>query len=114
MKKILLLIGLAFAGCTVVSHNTSVIPDGQSGTLTFDVKPTDAKIYIDGEFVGLAKYFTGKKRELRILSGEHTVQLKRDGYHDITRKVYISDTQEHFQYNMAPDESEGGRFVVRT
>ena len=116
MRYISLLVILLFAGCTVVAHDTSIITDDQMGSLSFDVRPKDAKIYVDGEFVGLAKYFDGQKRKIKILPGEHIIMLRRQGYQDIAKKIYMSDTQEHFSYDMAGDIEKSGtsRFVIRT
>lgn len=116
MKYFVLLATFAFLGCAVVAQNTSVVTDSQSAGLSFKVRPTDAKIYIDKEFVGLAKYFDGEKRRLNILPGEHIIELKRKGYKDIVKHVYVSDTQEHFSYDMARDsgQSRGGDFVIKT
>jgi hypothetical protein len=90
------------------------VTDSQAGYLSFEVKPVDAKIYVDGDFVGLAKYFNGKKRRLKILPGEHIIELKRDGYQGIRRHLYTSDTQEHFQYDMTLVEGGSRNFVIRT
>lgn len=112
MKKILIFLMVAFMGCSTVPNTTSIITDSQAGALSFDVKPRDAKVFVDGEFVGLSKYFDGEKRRINLAPGEHLIELRRDGYKTISRRVYMSDTQEHFNYDMTP--TDGGDFVVRT
>ena len=114
MKYFSLLLLLFFAGCTVVPQTTSVITDDQMGALSFNVKPKDAKIYVDGEFVGLAKYFNGKKRRMKIQPGTHIIELKRDGYKNITKQIYTSDTQDHFSYDMASDREKEAAPFIRT
>lgn len=114
MKKFLLAGALLLAGCTVVSNRSSVVTDSQAAYLSFDITPVDAKVFVDNEFVGLAKYFNGKKRRLKIQPGQHVVEIKRDGYQDIRKTFYMSDTQEHLQYNMAPVEGDRGKAVIRT
>lgn len=114
MKYFSIFFLLMFLGCTVVAQKTSIVTDDQMGALSFDVRPTDAKIFVDGEFVGLAKYFDGNKRRLKIQPGTHIIALKRDGYKDIIKQIYTSDTQEHFNYDMAGDLKDGTAPFIRT
>jgi hypothetical protein len=114
MKYLSLFFVLMFVGCSVVAHKTSIIAEDQTGALSFKVRPPDAKIYVDGEFVGLAKYFDGEHRRLKILPGTHIVALKRDGYKDITKQIYTSDTEEHFDYDMAIDSGNPTAPFIRT
>lgn len=115
MKNLFFLISIfLFAGCTVVSNRTAVVTDEQNGYLSFDVKPVEAKIFVDNEFVGLAKYFNGKKRRLKILPGEHLIELKCPGYEEIRKRIYMSDTEEHFAYDMTPVKGDSRNVAIRT
>ena len=114
MKYLALFFVFMFLGCSVVAHKTSIIAEDQMGALSFKVRPPDAKIYVDGEFVGLAKYFDGNSRRLKIQPGTHIIALKRDGYKDITKQIYTSDTQEHFDYDMAIDSKTETAPFIRT
>lgn len=114
MKYLSFLLVMLFLGCSVVAHKTSVIAEEQMGALSFKVRPPDAKIFVDDEFVGLAKYFDGNNRRLKIQPGTHVITLKRDGYKDITKQIYTSDTQEHFNYDMAIDREKETAPFIRT
>lgn len=114
MKYLPLFFVMMFLGCSVVAHKTTVVAEDQMGSLSFKVRPPDANIYVDNEFVGLAKYFDGNRRRLKIQPGTHIIVLKRDGYKDITKQIYTSDTQEHFDYDMAVDPQNETAPFIRT
>lgn len=55
------------------------------GTLRCDVQPSDASIYIDGDFKG-----TGRQlRALGLPAGHHRVEIVRPGYRTVEREVEI-------------------------
>jgi len=111
----ILLAAFLLTGCSVTSYTTSVETDDQMGWLSFQVRPDEAKVYVDDEFVGLAKYFDGKKRRLKIQPGEHVVRITHPGYKDAVRRVYMSDTEETFRYDLARDlDSAVSGAVIRT
>lgn len=52
----------------------------QSGYLNLDVRPSDAEVFVDGEFRGIAKDFDGSPSYLELLKGEHRITLRKKGY----------------------------------
>jgi len=114
---LLIVLSFSMVGCSVVPHSTSVVTDDQSGTLVFHVQPEDADIFVDGQYMGEAYQFNGKKRKIKLSNGEHVVELKKKGYKDVSRRFYISDSEEEFRVIMTLEEKEGGEqphFLLQT
>jgi PEGA domain-containing protein len=61
-----------------------------SGSLRLKIKPRDAKVYIDGYFVGTVDSFDGMFQKLDIDSGAHQVEIKADGYEPLTFEVLLT------------------------
>lgn len=47
--------------------------------------PDDASIYIDGRFYGLTA------RTVRLTFGPHTIRIRRSGYHDWVRSIFVDE-----------------------
>jgi hypothetical protein len=48
-----------------------------------DVRPKDARVYLDGRFIGRARYFNGKKGYLFLEPGSYRLELKHRGYQTV-------------------------------
>jgi len=59
------------------------------GGLSFDIQPSDADLYIDGEFVGEVGLFTAYGEPLTLVPGWHRIAIVRDGYQTIEWDVEI-------------------------
>ena len=73
-------------------NNTTISIDGPTpiyGSLIISSTPTNAKVYIDGIYVGeTPKYFS------RYLIGEYSVSVELDGYDSQTRKINVMEGDE--------------------
>jgi hypothetical protein len=59
--------------------------DGRRGTLSLDVQPLDATVYVDGQFRG-----TGRDaRHLRLPVGKHRIEVVRPGFRTVEREVEV-------------------------
>jgi hypothetical protein len=58
-------------------------------SLSFSVKPKQAAVYVDGYFAGTVAEFSGFHR-LRVIPGEHDIELYLQGYQSIRRHLYLS------------------------
>jgi hypothetical protein len=54
-------------------------PQGE-GSIRLKVKPNDAKVYVDGYFVGTVDNFDGAFQKLKIPAGRHHIEVKADGF----------------------------------
>jgi hypothetical protein len=63
---------------------------GDTGSLRLKIKPREAKVYIDGYYVGVVDSFDGIFQKLGIDSGTHRVEIRADGYEPIQFEVLIT------------------------
>jgi hypothetical protein len=92
---------LLWVGCT--SPKTNVQTDSQAGTVLFKVKPSSAKVIVDGKESGKARDYDGKRAVLRLSPGTHIIELKAEGYKPEAYKIYLSDTQEFIESNLVKE-----------
>ncbi|HET7219929.1 MAG TPA: PEGA domain-containing protein [Vicinamibacterales bacterium] len=62
-------------------------PYDNTGSARLQVSPRNARVYVDGYFVGLVDDFDGNFQRLNVEAGEHELQLYLDGYRPFTIKV---------------------------
>jgi hypothetical protein len=62
----------------------------EQGNLKLKVKPRDAKVYVDGYFVGVVDQFDGLMQKLALDVGRHKVEIKADGYETAEFDVLIN------------------------
>lgn len=61
-----------------------------TGSLRLKIKPRDAKVYIDGYFVGVVDSFDGLFQKLGLDAGGHRVEIRADGYETLQFEVLIT------------------------
>jgi len=54
------------------------------------VKPRNAKVYVDGYYVGLVDEFDGVFQKLHIETGAHRIEVRAAGYEPLTFDVRIT------------------------
>ena len=59
-------------------------------SVKFDVKPTEAAVYVDGYYAGLVDDYDGAFQRLRTAPGGHEVTLFLEGYRTYSERVYLS------------------------
>lgn len=52
----------------------------QFGGLSFDIAPTDAEIYVDGEYAGTVSTFSPESQPLTLPVGVHRIEIRAAGY----------------------------------
>jgi hypothetical protein len=62
----------------------------ETGSLRLKIKPRDAKVYVDGYFVGDVDSFDGIFQRLGIEAGGHRIELRADGYEPLEFEVLIT------------------------
>lgn len=65
----------------------------EEGSVRLKVKPRDAKVYVDGFFVGVVDSFDGAFQKLTLPGGPHRVEVKADGYEPAQFDVLITPGQ---------------------
>lgn len=72
------------------ASGTSSYGQGPTGSLRLKIKPRDAKVYVDGYFVGVIDEFDGMFQKLGIDAGSHRIEIKADGHEPISFDVLIT------------------------
>jgi PEGA domain len=63
---------------------------GATGSLRLKIKPREAKVYVDGYFVGDVDNFDGLFQRLGIDAGGHKIEVRADGYEPIQFDVLLA------------------------
>lgn len=68
-----------------------------------EVKPRDAQVYVDGNFVGVVDQFDGVFQRLDVPSGEHEISVYMPGYHTYSeRTLFRPGESYHFKTELEP------------
>jgi len=62
------------------SRSVSVDAQRDMGGFSFEVSPSTAQIYVDGQYVGTVGDFTPRSQPLGVQVGHHRVEIRADGY----------------------------------
>lgn len=60
------------------------------GSLRLKVTPKDAKVYVDGYFVGVVDSFDGVFQKLAVEAGSHRIEVRADGYEPAQFEVMVT------------------------
>jgi hypothetical protein len=63
------------------------------GGVSFDIQPSDAELFIDGEYVGTVGTFAPTGEPLTLTPGEHRIAIQRAGYRPMEWDVTIEPGQ---------------------
>ena len=72
------------------TYSTRVYNGQGQGALKLKVKPRNAKVYVDGYFVGQVDQFEGMFKKLTLNGGSHKLEIKADGYETAEFDVLIT------------------------
>jgi hypothetical protein len=72
------------------SNSVNVAPGpSNSGGVSFEVNPSDAQIFVDGKYYGVAENFDGTKQPLTLPVGQHRIELRAEGFQVVTFDVNV-------------------------
>jgi hypothetical protein len=60
------------------------------GAVKVEVRPRDAKVFVDGYFAGVVDDYDGAFQRLRLKSGPHEIEVYLDGYRSLRQTVYLT------------------------
>jgi hypothetical protein len=63
------------------------------GGVSFDIQPSDADVFVDGEYVGTVGTFTPYGEPLTLTSGQHRIVVQRDGFRAMEWDVTVEPGQ---------------------
>jgi len=67
----------------------TVAPGVAYGGVSFGLNPGDADIYVDGEYIGNARDFSGAAQPLTLSAGMHRIELQAPGYDPLVFDVNV-------------------------
>jgi hypothetical protein len=77
----------------VYPYRTGIYPSaaaiGAAGGLSFEIRPEEAGVYVDGQYVGTAGQFTPDQPPLALAPGRHHVEIRAPGFEIIAFDVDI-------------------------
>jgi hypothetical protein len=79
-----------YGGYTAPPDGGYASPTGGEGTLRLKVKPRDAEVFVDGNYVGIVDDFNGIFHHLHVESGAHHVEVRAAGYESLTFDVRVT------------------------
>jgi hypothetical protein len=60
------------------------------GAVKVEVRPRDAKVFVDGYFAGVVDDYDGAFQRLRLRPGPHEIEVYLDGYRSLRQTVYLT------------------------
>ncbi len=73
--------------------SVDVAPGQAYGGLSFEITPTNAGVYIDGQYAGVVSDFTPNAQPLTVLPGQHRIDIEAPGYRPMVFDVYVDAGQ---------------------
>ena len=101
MKKsllVFLILVFALIGCGTPREAT--IGVGNEGALKIVCDPSDAEVFVDGVSMGEANRYDGKPGYIKLSSGTHRVEIKKEGYAPYFREVYSSKSLQTIEVTL--------------
>jgi hypothetical protein len=59
------------------------------GGLSLEITPSDAQVFVDGQYVGLVRDFDGATAPLNLTAGQHRLELSAPGYEPLALDVNV-------------------------
>lgn len=117
MRKVLLLVMVStVAGCAKRQEPESLLKarelmaeaQNPSGNLALLCEPVDAEVYLDGVWQGLCSDFSGSPKALRVGSGLHEIEVKKQGYWPYTTYFEPSRARARLTIQLRASGSKAG------
>ena len=59
------------------------------GGVSLEITPSDAAVYVDGEYAGIVQDFDGTQQTLTLTNGRHRIEINAPGYEPMTFDVDV-------------------------
>jgi hypothetical protein len=78
-------------------------PGPELAIVSINVRPKDARVYLDGRFVGRARYFDGTPGYLYLEPGSYELELRLEGYRSVIFELNVNDSCRYdLKHRMEP------------
>ena len=61
-----------------------MVTPGKTGGISFDIQPSNAEVYVDGQYYGAVSNYTPRTQPLALAPGRHRVEIRAQGRQDMT------------------------------
>jgi hypothetical protein len=65
----------------------------ESGGVSFNISPSDAQVYVDGQYAGVVSDFSPTSQPLTLTPGRHQLEIRASGYQTMTFDADITRGQ---------------------
>jgi len=65
------------------------VSETATGSVRFDVSPTDAEVYVDGYYAGIVDDFNGILHHLTLTAGPHMIEVCKTGFETLTVAIFV-------------------------
>lgn len=62
----------------------------ETGSVRTQVKPRDAQVFVDGYYVGVVDEFDGAFQRLRLDTGPHRIEIRKEGFETLRFDVRVT------------------------
>lgn len=103
MKRVIsILLVTCLSGVFAISCETLRTDDmiSTTGEVCFDVQPAAAKVYIDGDYAGMAKGC------MTLARGPHTVVIMKDNFVTYEKDIYVGTARQDISVKLAPGKDK--------
>lgn len=74
--------------------------DNETKDVIINCTPDNAKVFLDGVYIGKAKRFSTSKRPLKVIMGMHVLEFEEDGYQLELREIMTTPGVEVVKLKM--------------
>jgi len=99
-KSILLLLITIFVMLGCGTPREATIGIGNEGALRIVCNPGNAEVFVDGVSMGEVNRYDGKPGYIKLSSGTHKIEIKKEGYAPYTREVYSSKSLQTIEMTL--------------
>jgi hypothetical protein len=68
-------------------------PGVQYGGISFDIRPYDADVWVDGEYAGTVNDFSPLQPPLTLQAGRHRIDIESYGYEPLSFEITVVPRQ---------------------
>lgn len=88
-------------------HSYRYVEYDDHGSLRLQIKPSRARVYVDGYYAGVVDDFDGLFQRLHLPPGRHELSFKLDGYRTHRMRVYVpADQTLKIRYELLPGSGD--------
>ena len=70
-----------------------MVTPGRTGGISFDIQPSNAEVYVDGQYFGTVSNYTPRTQPLALAPGRHRVEIRAQGRQNMTFDAEIQAGQ---------------------